>query len=667
LTLACISYPALLKTAIRLEVRTPSWVPGATMRSSPDHDAILVLRVCAGASPRHPAAIKKTTNTINARNGRGIANRSRCVPTRNDIAPSSRHRSVSKPSKRSRAHQGTAPTPSVDVGSSIGGWLESRANDRLRISNEASVHPRMQSLAHLGPSVKLYLPRLPACSVVVLMTALAWTTGCQPNTDSAPQPEGPPPNVLLISIDTLRPDHLGAYGYERETSPRIDRLAAEGALFETAISSSSWTLPAHAALFTGLSDSVHGCDDSNRRLDESRRTLAEVFAERGYQTVGFFAGPFLHPTFGLAQGFERYVDCSSYAEQSKQVAIRDGSLDTADIMDASHTDITNPRVYAQFKHWIEQERSDPFFMFVHLWDAHFDFVPPPPYDTMFDPTYTGDVDGIDFFRNPKVHPHMNARDLDHVLALYDGEIAWTDQHVGMILDDLDAKGLLDNTIVALVSDHGEEFFEHGAKGHRFTLYDEVIRIPMIFWFPKKIPAGLRINNATSIIDVFPTLLELAGSAKTEEPMGRSLVPYFDPTTAATVVDRLAISELNTLGNELASFRSADYKILADSKSGRQRMYDLRIDRREGLPTPIGRVGSDRERAVVQEMRALKTWLNKKKKALQAPPSTPALSDALVEQLQVLGYLDEAAPSLGVVEVDTNHESKELTIDDVDKE
>ncbi|MGY8804601.1 MAG: sulfatase-like hydrolase/transferase, partial [bacterium] len=91
------------------------------------------------------------------------------------------------------------------------------------------------------------------------MTALTWTTGCQPTADSAPQPQGPPPNVLLISIDTLRPDHLGAYGYERATSPRIDRLAAEGALFETAISSSSWTLPAHAALFTGLSDSVHGC------------------------------------------------------------------------------------------------------------------------------------------------------------------------------------------------------------------------------------------------------------------------------------------------------------------------------------------------------------------------------------------------------------------------
>jgi hypothetical protein len=150
-------------------------------------------------------------------------------------------------------------------------------------------------------------------------------------------------------------------------------------------------------------------------------------------------------------------------------------------------------------------------------------------------------------------------------------------------------------------------------------------------------------------------------------MGRSLVPYFDPTTAETVDDRLAISELNTLGNELASFRSADYKILADAKSGRQRMYDLRIDRREGLPTPVSRVGSDRERAVVQEMRALKTWLHEKKKALQALPSTPAFSDALVEQLQVLGYLDEDAPSLGAVEVDTNHESKELTVDDVDKE
>ena len=122
------------------------------------------------------------------------------------------------------------------------------------------------------------------------------------------------PNILLISVDALRPDHLGCYGYGRATSPNIDKLAGEGALFENAISSTSWTLPAHAALFTGLADSVHGCTDTDRRLAENRHTLAERLKEAGYATVGFFSGPYLHSVFGVGQGFEEYVDCTSYPD-----------------------------------------------------------------------------------------------------------------------------------------------------------------------------------------------------------------------------------------------------------------------------------------------------------------------------------------------------------------
>lgn len=497
---------------------------------------------------------------------------------------------------------------------------------------------------------------------LLLASAISTSLSCGGEPPAEVQERGAPPNVLLISIDTLRPDHLGAYGYSKATSPRIDKLAAEGALFETAISSSSWTLPAHAALFTGLSDSVHGCSDSDRRLDESRVTLAEAFAEHGYRTTGFFAGPFLHPTFGLAQGFERYVDCSSYAEQSREVAMRDGTLDTADIVDASHQDITNPRVYQQFKRWLAQPQEGPFFTFVHLWDAHFDFVPPPPYDTMFDADYEGDVDGVDFFRNPLVHPRMAARDLEHILALYDGEIAWTDYHVGMMLDDLEERGLLENTIVAIVSDHGEEFFEHGRKGHRFTLYDEVIRIPMILWYPNKIPAGLRIDEPTSIIDIFPTLLELADQSPGNQPMGRSLVEHFGKRDASQVerqaAHRLAISELDTLGINLTSFRGASNKLVIDNESGRAWIYDLRIDRKEGLPTPAGKAGSEWEKLLLKESLALRAQLSDRKKALQIAPSSPELSSALAEQLHVLGYLDTEPPAADPVRHEDEKEPRE---------
>ncbi len=453
-----------------------------------------------------------------------------------------------------------------------------------------------------------------------------------------------PPNVVLISVDTLRPDHLGSYGYPRNTSPRIDRIAAEGAVFENAVSSSSWTLPAHAALFTGLPDSVHGCDDANRRLDEARITLAEQFSLAGYRTVGFFAGPFLHPTFGLAQGFDRYIDCSSYAEESKQFALTAGDLNDIEIVRASHRDVTNPRVYLQVKQWLENNQELPFFMFIHLWDVHYDFVPPPPYDTMFDPAYQGDLTGERFFRNQRVNPHMPAADFDHIIALYDGEIAWTDEHIGRILDDLEARGLLDNTVVALVGDHGEEFFEHGRKGHRNTLYDEVIRIPMILWYPKRIPAGTRVDASTSITDVFPTLLELAGVPSSAQPMGRSLLPLIDQDPG--VERKLALSELNTLGHDYTTFRAVESKLFIDNASQRAWTYDLRVDSEEATGQPVGAGASDWQRDLLEQANELRLRLADRKRALPPSRASPELSSTLVEQLRLLGYLATESPDTG---------------------
>jgi arylsulfatase A-like enzyme len=280
-------------------------------------------------------------------------------------------------------------------------------------------------------------------------------------------------------------------------------------------------------------------------------------------------------------------------------------------------------------------------MFIHLWDVHFDFVPPPPYDTMFDPDYEGTLTGEDFFRNPAVNPRMSRADLDHILALYDGEIAWTDYHIGLILDDLAERGLMENTIVALVSDHGEEFFEHQGKGHRFTLYDEVIRIPMILWYPKKIPAGTRVEKTTSIVDIFPTLLELSGAAPSAQPMGRSLVPLInhDPRSA----DKLAISELNTLGQDIATFRSVDRKMRVDNATGNAWSYDLRIDPRERLGQLMRGPVSDWERDMLAETKQLRGWLRERKQRFPKASVAPQLSDALVEQLKLLGYLEEETP------------------------
>lgn len=449
---------------------------------------------------------------------------------------------------------------------------------------------------------------------------------------------GEHPNVLLISIDTLRSDHLGCYGYERATAPSIDRLAQEGVLFENHISSSSWTLPAHASMFTGLSDSVHGClDAQGTALAPAFTTLAEYFGRGGYDTAGFFAGPYLDPAFGLGQGFDLYQNCTSYQELTRNVPREDWAVGK-DVMQASHKDITNERVYGAVRSWFDGRRQTraraPFFAFVHMWDVHFDFTPPAPYDTMFDPDYEGDITGENFFFDPRIDASLPERDKEHLLALYDGEIRWTDTFVGRLLADLEEAGLSDDTVVVVTSDHGTEFFEHGAKAHRTTLFDELIHIPLVIRFPKALPAGRRVSAQTRMIDLVPTLLELCGLPPAEGAMGKSLVPL--ARGQVTDLGEPAISELHSMGRDLRSVRSDSAKRIDNLVRGSQVWYDLATDPGEHSalrpPDPGGegaRIAAEFDEAV-----------DRLEQAVEERPAaavSPDVSPEVERQLEALGY------------------------------
>lgn len=495
---------------------------------------------------------------------------------------------------------------------------------------------------------------------VLLLAATVWgvASRSRPATPLRPRPMGP--NVLLISVDMLRPDHMGCYGYRRDTSPRADSLAAEGVLFETHISSTSWTLPAHAAMFTGLADSVHGCMDTDKRLADELVTVAEVFRDAGYATAGFYSGPYLHPAFGLGQGFDHYEDCTSYGQMTRDQPVAEWDRDLA-VMHKSHEDITSPLVHTAVKRWLDAHGGEPFFMFVHLWDPHFDFIPPAPYDTLFDPEYSGTIDGRNFFFNRAVHKDMPQRDLEHILALYDGEIAWTDLHVGKILDDLAAAGLLDNTVVAFTSDHGTEFFEHGLKGHRQTLFDESIHVPLILRYPAKLPAGLRVPQQTRLIDLAPTLLELAELSFEQDVMGRSLLPLIsaaqeaedpaqEPGHTEVGLSRPAISELfwRTPTREFAmrSLRTTRYKYIDDQARLLTFYVELVTDPGEQvfLWELASGVGAELHARYQQAVHYLDEW----RSAVAAGPGRATLTNEQLKRLGAFGYvdveLDEPAPA-----------------------
>jgi arylsulfatase A-like enzyme len=466
-------------------------------------------------------------------------------------------------------------------------------------------------------------PQVPAGVALALSAALCACSRA---------PKGP--NVLLVSIDSLRADHLSSYGYARATSPAIDRIASEGLLFEQHVSSSSWTLPGHASLFTSLPDSVHGAFETSRKIPEALHTLAERFHDAGYRTQGFFAGPYLHPAFGFAQGFDSYLDCASYAGQIDDRPVGEWIADQ-DVERKSHEDITNPTVYAAWQKWLAGRREGPFFTFVHLWDVHFDYLPPAPFDKQFDPDYAGQVTGKGFFTDPKINAAMPERDKQHIVALYDGEIAWTDSFIQRIRDDLERAGLLENTIIAITADHGEELFDHGGKGHRMTLFDEVLHIPLVLRYPAQLPKGVRIHAQTASIDVGPTLLELAGLPAPTDVLGTSLLHFArDP---ASTHPRRAVSELSSMGRNMRAVRSLDCKLIDDVGRNTHYFFDLQQDpaERSGLTDFESEPGQRAEAGYKIEVQRMEAFLN------AHPPvvESSIVPEKVKGQLERFGYTE----------------------------
>ncbi len=380
------------------------------------------------------------------------------------------------------------------------------------------------------------------------------------------------PNLLIIGVDTLRPDHLGCYGYERSTSPNIDRLAHEGGLFENTVSQCPWTLPSFATVFTSLYPTQHGAGSLQTKMRSNFPTLASILSEAGYTTGAVISSPVLDSSTGVARGFKDYV--------LKQ----DATTRTAD-------EVTRLAL-----EWLDGLDGGPFFLFLHYWDPHHPYGPPAPYDTIFDPSYSGGLGNIvnlktlGFTAADQVGATlsqetgmMSGRDVEHALALYDGEIAFTDRWIGRLLDGLEDRDLRNNTLVVLHSDHGEEFFEHGGVGHGHTLYDEVIRVPLIVVFPKVVPANTRIAGLARLLDVAPTVLDLLGLTSDAAFEGTSLASRLRgaaetaPHKKALFPPHVAYSEGVRQGLEKKAVTAYPWKLIYELSSTDEMLFDLGRD------------------------------------------------------------------------------------------
>lgn len=478
----------------------------------------------------------------------------------------------------------------------------------------------MRGNLSIGGSRSVARRAFAACALTVgIAGAATFLAGCAD--------EQPPPDIILVSIDSLRADNLGCYGYPRETSPFVDQLASEGVRFENAISTTSWTLPSHAALFSGLYDSTHGLVSDDQRLAKGVLTIAEVLREGGYHTAGFYGGPFLHPTFGLDQGFDVYRSCMAGTGglESGQDVRRGLELDRV----PSHADVTSPRTLEEVTSWAESGVKRPYFLFLHLWDVHYDYIPPRQYVELFDPDYDGDLTAGNFSANPAISPQMTGRDLEHLIALYDGEIRFTDDHLRLIFDVLDSRDLLSNALTVVTADHGEEFFEHGGKGHRRTLFDEMIRVPMIVHWPGRVSAGSVIEDQVRLIDIMPTLAAAAGLEGGLVTQGRDLSPLFQGSSMPAVT---SLSELFVNGESLRALRTENRKLIRRDDTVPGWFYQLDADRREMKPILIDEVAGPMQ---VEVAKALEL---RSRLGLDSSDAVD-LDDDLRERLEALGYLD----------------------------
>jgi len=498
----------------------------------------------------------------------------------------------------------------------------------------------------------------------LLLYALTGAGACQPE---AP----PPPNVVVIVLDTLRPDHLGAYGYGLPTSPNLDAWAAGAAVFENAQSAAPWTAPSLVSLFTSLYPSVHNVTEYGApgQLNERVTTLAEVLQAHGYATAAFTEGGYASAHLGLDQGIAHYADAEAQtAPDANPLEAKRGRL-------KRNLDAT--------LRWIdEREGERPFFLFLQTYETHTPYCAPQEHVQRFAPEWNEaaehaelarvlerwratkeiDASGLELVISHREHcapgndidaDGLDGRMREHAIAAldpqrlarwrawYDAEIHYADAELARLFERLAAADLRDNTLVVVTSDHGEEFGEHGRFGHGGALHDETLRVVLALRGPGVAPR--RVGELVRTVDVMPTLLDLLGLDQSAPPLqGRSLVPLLrgrslraEPAFSHALAQR---------GNEdrLWSVRDGTWRLVWDAQSQIARLYDLASDPGETRDV------ANEHASVCERLLALLNAQREQDALFEQRVSGPAQTGAAPDAraLEALGYTSTGEPGAG---------------------
>lgn len=444
-------------------------------------------------------------------------------------------------------------------------------------------------------------------------------------------------NVVLVSLDTLRADRLSLYGHRRPTSPWLDRFSRTATVFQNASSQAPRTIDSHMSLFTSVYPSSHQMVEATARLNPSFETISEIFKDHEYHTAGFTESGFVGHQYGFQRGFDSYWEREMPEGAGGNVA----------------------ETFTEAADWIRDNHQKKFMMFLHTYEAHVPYCPPPPYMGMFRGEYEGELAGecvtktmIFDYNTEQVHP--SPHDWEYMVSMYDEEIRYLDEYFGRFLNALEETGIADETIVVVVSDHGEEFMEHIMFGkHAHAIWQQQLHVPLIFRIPDFDSKHPTIETPVSLLDVAPTLLDLSGISIPSQFRGRSLVPMMRGEQDDPEDPVLQLSENHGYALR-ASIRGRRYKLihnygLTEEKEdflelypkyaenlvpyGEYELYDLLEDPREKVNLAAERPD------VLQEMLAELTEMLQRAKEEARPPRIAALDPDVEQQLRDLGYVD----------------------------
>lgn len=475
------------------------------------------------------------------------------------------------------------------------------------------------------------LPRLAGRRLATIVLAALAATSCGPDTREL-RARDERPNILIVSLDTTRADHLSAYGYARPTSPRLEQLAEEGVRFESAYAPSATTGPTHASLFTALPPMAHDVRKNGQPLAEALPTLAERLSATGFETAGVVSSFVLSERFGFAQGFDAWDEDFSQATAPEGVTVWEG-LEIEGKFYGSAEDTTRRALG-----WLDARAHPdrPFLLFVHYFDPHDPYTPPPGFSPPFE-------------AGPKA-----ALKQVRTTFLYDWLLAFTDAQMGALLDGLGERALEDDTLVVVLGDHGEGLMDHGHAYHGAQIYEEAVRVPFVARWPGRIAGGAVVETPTSISDLAPTLLAILGEPTGDlapgarERRNRLLGEAGEEPLEPVFFYRRHYEAAELPGGievvgEQFGVREGRWKLIDAPEEDRTELYDLVADPDERVD--LSKVEPERMAALQAHLAAWRAEAERHREAWQAEAGLgPSGKEAVLDEeararLEALGYVE----------------------------